>query len=64
MSWLLAFRQTLGIPHDLQSIGIDDKESQRVGAMAAVDPADSGNPIVYSASDYTEGFLAAVKGKL
>ncbi len=64
MRWLLCLRQQLKIPATLAEIGIDDSDADRVGRMAAVDPSAVGNPVSFSASDYSRLFRDAVTGRL
>ncbi|RDH85029.1 MAG: alcohol dehydrogenase [endosymbiont of Galathealinum brachiosum] len=63
-SWLLEFRKSLGIPDDLQSIGINADKSELIGQLASIDPTASGNPINFTADQYCEIFINAVNGKL
>jgi alcohol dehydrogenase class IV len=62
--WILTFRKELKIPNDLQAIGITLEQSERVGKLATQDPSAAGNPIAFTASQYTEIFEAAVKGDI
>jgi len=64
VDWVLRLREEVGIPHTLAALSIDDSQRDKVGAMAAVDPAAGGNPIPFSAAQYTELFSAAVAGRL
>ncbi len=64
MEWVLALRTQLGIPHDLAAIGIDESQAERVGKMATRDPSAAGNPIDFSAEQYSDIFLDAVRGNL
>ena len=63
LQWILQLRKTLQIPTDLQSIGIDTAQSERVGEMAAADPSAAGNPVSLSAVEYTTVFESAVLGQ-
>ncbi len=63
-SWVLELRQQLAIPHSLAAIEIDDRDADRVGAMAAQDPSADGNPIAFDARQYAEIFRNAVNGRL
>ena len=63
-NWVLALREQLGIPYSLAAIDINDADADKVGAMAAVDPSASGNPIQFSAEDYGQLFKRAVHGDL
>ena len=62
--WLLEFRKSLGIPDDLNSIGINSDKSELIGQLASIDPTASGNPISFTAEQYSEIFINAVKGNL
>lgn len=64
MAWVLEMRVNLSIPHSLSMIDIDVCQSDLVGKMSAVDPSAGGNPITFSAEQYSEIFLNAVKGQL
>ena len=64
ISWVLELRSQLGIPHRLADIGIDDEDSEKVGAMAVDDPSAGGNPIAFSATEYQGIFRNAVNGQL
>lgn len=64
MNWVLDIRTKLEIPHALSMIDIDEAQVELVGQMSAVDPSAGGNPIVFSAEQYSEIFLDAVRGKL
>ncbi|MBU6952656.1 iron-containing alcohol dehydrogenase [Hahella sp. HN01] len=64
LNWVLALRESLGIPHALSAIGIDDSDAERVGAMAVEDPSAGGNPVAFDAGQYAELFRNAVHGRL
>jgi len=64
LAWVLGLRRQLGIPHQLAAIGIDDLEAERVGRMAAADPAAAGNPIPFDATRYRALLRDAVQGRL
>ncbi len=64
LDWVLALRQDLAIPHTLAAIGIDDRDAEKIGAMAEVDPTAGTNPIRFTATEYAEIFRMSVEGKL
>jgi alcohol dehydrogenase class IV len=64
LDWVLELRSSIGIPNDLNAIGIDDQEAERVGQMAAADPSAGGNPLALSAEEYSALFVDAVNGNL
>jgi alcohol dehydrogenase len=45
LSWLLALRAEVGIPHTLAGLGVDDRQFERMSEMAPLDPTAAGNPI-------------------
>ena len=64
LNWVLELRALLGIPHTLSSIGIDERQKQRVGEMAIEDPTAATNPVAFTATQYSELFARAVNGDL
>jgi len=64
LSWILNLRQTIGIPNDLKSIGIDNSRIQEIGVMARQDPSASGNPVALNDSEYAELLKQAVNGSI
>ena len=64
IDWVLGMRAQLAIPHTLGEIGINGAEAERVGAMAAADSTAPGNPIAFSAAQYTQLFRNALSGEL
>jgi alcohol dehydrogenase class IV len=64
LAWVLEFRAQIGIPHMLSAIDIDDRDAGKVGEMAARDPSAGGNPISFSAEQYSQIFASAVRGQL
>ena len=64
LNWILELRSTIGIPHSLSEIGIDNKQQQLVGEMAVADSTAGTNPIDFTAEQYTQLFVRAVCGDL
>jgi alcohol dehydrogenase class IV len=64
LDWVLAMRDSLGIPHTLSEIGIDARDAAKVGEMAVVDGSAGTNPIPFSDGDYSRIFVTAVEGML
>ncbi|MGM8851258.1 iron-containing alcohol dehydrogenase [Salinicola halophyticus] len=64
IDWVLALRESLGIPHTLAELGIDDSRAELVGRMAIEDPSAGGNPIPFDADAYQSLFMAALEGRL
>jgi len=64
LDYIRGLRSRLGIPDRLQAIGIDERQSQRIGQMARADASAGGNPIDLSAQDYEELFLTCLASKI
>ena len=64
LDFVLALREEIGIPHTLAALGIDGAQADRVGEMAVVDPSAGGNPIAFTAAQYTAIFQRALAGEL
>jgi alcohol dehydrogenase class IV len=64
LRWVLELREQLSIPHSLSAIDIDDNDAEKVGRMAVEDPSAGGNPVNFSAEEYSGIFRAAVHGEL
>jgi alcohol dehydrogenase class IV len=64
LDWILSLRKEIGIPHTLREIKVDDKQTDKVSQMAAVDPSAGGNPIKVGVAELRAMFLNALDGKL
>ena len=64
LDWILALRETIGIPNSLAEIGIDDAQAALIGRMAVVDGSAATNPIQFSERDYADILRNAVAGRL
>jgi len=64
LRWVLALREDVGIAGNLAAIDIDTERAELVGKMATEDPSAGGNPISFTASEYSEIFERAVRGDL
>lgn len=63
MNWLLDLRESVGIPHTLSVLGVDERDAQLVGRMAFADGCSHTNPIRHSAEVYSDIFCRAVQGR-
>jgi len=63
-NWVLEFRSKLGVASNLKSIGLNTDKSELIGQLASKDSTASGNPISFSAEQYSEIFENAVNGNL
>jgi alcohol dehydrogenase class IV len=64
LSWVLELRAQVGIPHSLGEIGIDESALEKIGRMAVADPSADGNPIQFSAEQYSALCGRAIRGEL
>jgi alcohol dehydrogenase class IV len=64
LDWVLALRESIGIPHTLRDIGIPDDQADKIGLMATQDASSSTNPIPYTPAQYADIFGKALDGKL
>lgn len=64
MSWIIEFRQDLGIPDDLGAIGISLSKKELIGRLAAQDSCAGSNPVQFSEEGYSQIFQCAVKGMI
>lgn len=64
LEWVLDMRASLNIPEKLADIGIDTGKLEMIGEMAVKDPSAGGNPIQFSADQYSAILEKAITGKL
>lgn len=64
MTWALALRREVGIPHTLAEIGVRPEHLDRFAAMAAEDPTAGGNPIPVGVPELRRLYEAALTGRL
>jgi alcohol dehydrogenase class IV len=64
INWIVALRAELTIPHSLGETGINIAQIEKIGQMAVKDPAAGGNPIQFTAQEYSAICLAAINGEL
>jgi alcohol dehydrogenase class IV len=62
IDWIVALRRELTIPNDLQSIGIDDANIDKIVAAALVDPTAPTNPITLEEGPTRRLLLTALRG--
>lgn len=64
INWIVTLRAELDIPHSLGEIGIDIAQIEKIGQMAVNDSAAAGNPILFTAQQYSIICLASINGEL
>jgi alcohol dehydrogenase class IV len=64
LSWLLAFRNKLGVPHTLAELGVKEADAGRIAADAVKDPTAAANPRQLTEAQFEQLTLAAIRGDL
>ena len=64
MSWVIALRKEIGIPHTLKDIGVGSDRIDELAEMAAVDPTAGGNPVPAGVPEMKKMFIASIEGRL
>jgi alcohol dehydrogenase class IV len=64
LSWVVALRREVGIPHTLAEVGVPSNEIARVAQMAVEDPSAGTNPIAFTAAQYAAILEKALAGDL
>ncbi len=61
---VLMLRSDIGVPHTLAGLGVDDRDRERIAAMAVADPTAAGNPIPLTIDGARHLFQAALDGQV
>ena len=64
LTWVLALRAELGIPHRLADIGVTHEVVPRLALMAAHDPSCGGNPRGLDAGSLAQLYRDAIDGRI
>ena len=64
LDWVLALRESLGVPHTLAGLGVDDRNAAEIARMAPHDPTAGGNPVPLDEVGARRIFDAALAGRL
>lgn len=64
LDWVLALRQTIGIPHTLAELGVTEHHIEQLAPMAEVDPSAGTNPLPVTAAAMAELYRRAIAGRL
>ena len=64
LSWILAFRSKLGVPHTLAELGVKETDAGRIAADAVMDPTAGANPRQLTEPEFEQLTLAAIRGDL
>lgn len=64
LDWVLALRESIGIPHALAAIGIPGDAVGTIGALAVQDASAATNPIPFTPEEYDRILRNAIDGTL
>jgi alcohol dehydrogenase len=64
LEFVLALRAEIGIPHTLTGLNVDDRNLERIVAMAPKDPTAGGNPVLFDKRAARTLFKRALEGRL
>ncbi len=64
LGWVLALRQTIGIPHTLAELGVTADHIAQLAPMAEADPSSGTNPLPVTAAAMAELYQRAIEGRL
>src|SRR5947209_3247129 len=64
LDWTLALRAEIGVPHTLAGLEVDDRNLERIVAMAPNDPTAGGNPVPFDKRAARTIFKRALDGRL
>jgi len=64
LTWILAFRAKLGVPHTLAELGVKETDAGTIAADAVKDPTAGANPRQLTEAEFEQLTLAAIRGDL
>lgn len=64
IAWIVALRETLGLPHGLAELGVTAGDVERIAAMAEADPSAGGNPLRFDSAAARAVLEAALAGRV
>ena len=64
IEWVLSLRESIGVPHTLDGLGVDRARFQEMAEMAVVDPTAGGNPVKLDVEGALSILEAAASGEL
>ncbi len=64
MAWLLELRESIGIPHTIAEIGVEQSRINELARMAAADPCAGGNPVPAGSAEMRTLYNDAFAGRL
>lgn len=64
LEWILALRESIGIPHTLAELGVGNEHVDELTAKAMVDPSGATNPVPLNELNLAQLYRAAISGNL
>ncbi len=64
LSWILALRKKLGVPHTLAELGVKETDARAIAADAVKDPTAGSNPRRLTEAEFEQLTRAAIHGDL
>jgi alcohol dehydrogenase class IV len=64
IAWVLELRENLGIPHTLETLGVEEHHCSILALEAVKDPTAGTNPILLTEKDYQTLYRKALQGEL
>jgi alcohol dehydrogenase class IV len=64
LSWILALRKKLGVPHTLAELGVKEADAGAIATDAVKDPTAGANPRQLTEAEFQQLTLAAIRGDL
>ncbi|HVK37783.1 MAG TPA: iron-containing alcohol dehydrogenase [Candidatus Kapabacteria bacterium] len=64
LAWIIELRRTIGIPHTLGELGVDESKLDELVPLALADPSTPGNPVELTEASVRRLFEAAIRGEM
>lgn len=64
LDWILELRKTIGIPHTLAELGLQDAHAEQFAPQAFDDPSTGGNPIPMTTEHFATLYRQCIRGQL
>ena len=64
LDWIVDLRRTIGVPHTLAELGVQEAHADAFAPQAFDDPSTSGNPLPMSREDFAQLYRRCIRGEL
>jgi alcohol dehydrogenase class IV len=64
LAWIIELRRSIGIPHTLGELGVDESKLDELVPLALADPSTPGNPVELTEASVRRLFEAAIRGEM